>query len=526
VTTNTYDNANRLTGISTMKGTTTILSITYTLDSVGNRLTMVEPSGTTSYTYDALNRLTAVTYPTGTPASVSYTYDAMSNRLTMVQDSVTTHYTYDAADHLTGTSGGSSLTFTWDNDGQMLTKGSQTFSWDALGRMTGLKNGGATASYNYNGDGVRVDRTVNDTTTADLQDLAGGLPVVLAETIGANTTQYVYGSDLIAQVNGSTPSYYHADGLGSTRAMTDSTGISTDQYTYDAFGAIRSHTGSSTNAYTYTGQQVDPESGLVFLRARYYDPQTALFLSKDPVVSTNNAYSYASDNPIRWIDPTGQFSCESAICYAGKNLLGGAVDFGGIVLDAAEASFAFSEGDYAGGVANGIQGINNIDKAFGQFGTMGTNLGLAIIGGPAETKVEAGAISYVIYGFGGMNAYKAYRGMVEGANIYGTASDLVNLPNAITEFGNSLSDFSLDPSTFNFVKTLDKEVDLLNGYIALNDVGNSGEGLTRILNQYPSLRDALYALSEGEYVTVPDYSGFFEGGDGSDNGSSQKCSGK
>jgi RHS repeat-associated protein len=310
VSTNSYDNADRLTGISTVKSPTTILSITYTLDNVGNRLTMVEQSGTTTYTYDDLNRLLSVDYPSGLPDTVSYTYDAMGNRLTLTADAVTTTYIYDNADRLTSTTGGSALSFTWDDNGQMLSKGSQTFTWDALGRMSGLTNGATTASYAYNGDGVRIQRTVDSTTTSYLQDLASGLPVVLSETTGATTSRYVYGADLIALVE-STPSYYHADGLGSTRAITDASGLSTDQYAYDAFGASRSHTGSSATSFTYTGEQVDPEAGLVFLRARYYDAMLGRFFTKDvlPGIDTGtqakNRFVYVLNNPIRLIDPSG-----------------------------------------------------------------------------------------------------------------------------------------------------------------------------------------------------------------------------
>ena len=236
--------------------------------------------------------------------------------------------------------------------------------------MTGLSNGGTSASYTYNGDGVHVGKTVNGTATSDLQDLAAGLPVVMAETTGANTTQYVYGSDMIAQVNGSTPSYYHDDGLGSTRAMTDSTGTSTDQYTYDAFGATRSHNGSSTNTYTYTGQQNDPEANLVFLRARYYDPSTGELESRDPVAgfitrpASLNRYVYCGN------------AATSCIDYSGKT----ALDILGLVEDVAST------------LANSNSSSNNLNA--GELATNVTSISAGAAGmSPAANSLSgAGAI--------------------------------------------------------------------------------------------------------------------------------------
>jgi len=311
VTTNTYDNADRLTNITTVRGTTTLSTITYTMDNIGNRLTMVDNDGTTTYTYDELNRLLTVAYPVGSPANVSYSYDPMGNRMTMIEDSVVTNYVYNAADQLTSTTkSGVTTTYTWDNTGNMLTKGSQTFTWNRAGRMTGLTNGATTASYRYNGDGVRLGKTLNGTATNYLQDQTAGLPVVVRETTGGTISDYVYGVDLIA-VSSSGWSYYHADGLGSTRLLSDSTGVITDQYSYDVFGSERSQTGSSAQPFTYTGEQVDPDAGLVYLRARYYDPALGRFISKDSFPGhdlfsqSRNRYVYVQNNPITQSDPDG-----------------------------------------------------------------------------------------------------------------------------------------------------------------------------------------------------------------------------
>ena len=65
----------------------------------------------------------------------------------------------------------------------------------------------------------------------------------------------------------SATTYTHSDGLGSIRLLTDSTGASVGSQAYAAFGATRTQTGVQL-AFTYTGEQVDPESGLVYLRAR------------------------------------------------------------------------------------------------------------------------------------------------------------------------------------------------------------------------------------------------------------------
>jgi RHS repeat-associated protein len=89
-------------------------------------------------------------------------------------------------------------------------------------------------------------------------------------------------------------------------------------YGYDVFGAIRVQTGTSENHWLFTGEQRDSESGLYYLRARYYDPETGRFLTADPFPGylskplTHNSYIYALSNPCIYVDPTGYAS--EAVC--------------------------------------------------------------------------------------------------------------------------------------------------------------------------------------------------------------------
>jgi RHS repeat-associated protein len=306
-----YDNADRLNSVIAKKGATTLGSFTYVLDANGNRLTMVDFNGTTAYTYDALDRLTSITYPSGMPSVVSYTYDAAGNRLSMTSAGNNTAYTYDVANRLITTSiGGSTTNYSWDANGNLLTRGSEAFSWDEAKRLVGWTNGANSASYAYDGDGVRLNRTYNGTVTAYLQDLAASLPVVLRETTNSVFSDYVYGKDLILSA-GVAVNYYYSDALGSTRLLADGSGTISDRYTYDAFGAIRSHTGASPTSFTFAGEQADPEAGLIYLRARYYDPIIGRFISPDAwkgkasQPQTLNRYVYVTNNPINQIDPTG-----------------------------------------------------------------------------------------------------------------------------------------------------------------------------------------------------------------------------
>src|SRR5919198_2079825 len=98
--------------------------------------------------------------------------------------------------------------------------------------------------------------------------------------------------------------YYYGDQLGSIRAVTDRSGSVAATYNYDAYGKRTSVTGSLYNPFGYAGEYTDGESGLLYLRARYYDPATQQFLTRDPIEAvTEQPYGYSLGTPTNLVDP-------------------------------------------------------------------------------------------------------------------------------------------------------------------------------------------------------------------------------
>jgi RHS repeat-associated protein len=134
------------------------------------------------------------------------------------------------------------------------------------------------------------------------------------------TRTYTYGLQRISEnlspaLTGSnvwTPSFYVYDGAGSARQLTNSAGVVTDEYEYDAYGNSFTKQGTTPNNYLYRGEQYDPDLSLYYLRARYYNPLTGRFVSMDPengIVTdprTLHKYLYAGGDPTNRIDPTGR----------------------------------------------------------------------------------------------------------------------------------------------------------------------------------------------------------------------------
>jgi RHS repeat-associated protein len=301
-TTSVYDAAGQVSSIAHTKAAATLQSFAYTYDPAGNRKTVTTASGTETYTYDSLNRLTDVSYPGG--PNVSYTYDAAGNRLTETRGGTTTNYGYGSSGQLQTVG---SKSYGYDANGNLISAGADTFAWDFDNRLTSATVAGHSATYRYDGDGVRTRSVVDGVTKDLLVDRSGGLPTVVDDGTGA----YLHADGLISKVTGSSATWALNDDLGSVRGLTDGAGTLVGTASYEAFGAPRISTGIST-MFGFTGEPTDA-TGLVDLRARSLDPTTGRFLSAD-TVSPNapgtggyNLYAYVANNPATWTDPSGHF---------------------------------------------------------------------------------------------------------------------------------------------------------------------------------------------------------------------------
>ncbi len=310
-----------------------------------------------SFRYDGVGRLTAA----GTAATSGYRYDAADNPTGLASPDGALAQDFDAANQLiktTKASDGSAVnTFSYDRNGNresaIAANGTRTgYGYDQADQLTSYSGPdrsrpgqSASAQYAYDGTGLRVAKTVNGSERAQTWDRSGALPVLIADGASA----YITGPDgrPIEQILGDgTVRYFHQDAHGSTRALTNQAGSVVASYTYDAYGNRTSPATNVENPFGYDGQYTDPETGLQYLRARYYDPTTAQFLTRDPIVDQTRApYAYAANSPTNYHDPSGLIDVtpqfvDDGLGYAGD----GAEALGGAGLAVLEGGGEFAVG--------------------------------------------------------------------------------------------------------------------------------------------------------------------------------------
>ena len=333
VTAYTYNHGNMLTEMETTQGNNSLYtySSNYYLD--GNKKTANDGGTVSQYQYNGLGQLLAESQGTEV---FGYTYDAYGNRVGKTAQEETTAYTYNAGNQLLteaithGTEWKAITQYGYDANGNQISKLTQTMSnasgeetvqmgtlgeeepaapgiafymYNGFGELTGLQENGTTAAYTYNADGLRVSKTVNGETTTHILDGAN----VVADIQGTSISKYNRGIDLISMEQGGQKGYYVLNGHGDVVQMRSAAGEQVYGKRYDAFGIeLESGTSQFANPFGYAGEYTDEETGNIYLRARYYNPSTGRFMSEDPIKDGLNWYIYAGNNPVLYIDPSGQ----------------------------------------------------------------------------------------------------------------------------------------------------------------------------------------------------------------------------
>ncbi len=317
-----YNEADQMSEVKMLKGATELGKLVYERDGDGQlkkTTTKVLPGPETNeHKYDENNRLTE-------DDKQAYEYDK-ANSPTKLEGTGT--YSYNEADQLKE---GPTATYAYNEDGQRTESKPKSgepatkYTYDQAGNLTvverakGTKEPEIKDTYTYDGTNLRQSQTISGTKTNLTWDTAEPIPLILTD----ETNSYIYGPENqpVEQISsGGTTLYLHHDQLGSTRLLTNTSGNTETAYTYNPYGTLNATTGTASTPLRYDGQYTNTDSGLIYLRARTYDPSTAQFLSLDSALrETSEPYNYTDDNALNNADPTGE--CKASGLIPGSDLL-------------------------------------------------------------------------------------------------------------------------------------------------------------------------------------------------------------
>jgi len=321
----TPDALSRLERLTVSRADQTLHNIKYVFDDVGNQRQKTMNGVTEDYGYDSLYRLDTVRR--GATLTEDYGYDQVGNRKSTLARPDPDTWVYSDRNELKSTS----ANYQYDANGNLVYRadasGIWNYEWDVENQLTRvLLNGFEAVRFRYDPLGRRIEKTLPspsmamDGSARHLYSYDGA--DLIRETILANRMQrqrqYIHGPDIdeplavvrealfsrgIRQNEGA--EYYHADALGSIVSVTDAAGNTVQNRSYDAFG--NSTSGPIGSGFAFTGREWNPEIGLYYYRARYYDPMIGRFISEDPIKFDGdiNFYSYVGNDPINFTDPSG-----------------------------------------------------------------------------------------------------------------------------------------------------------------------------------------------------------------------------
>lgn len=313
--------------------------IQYTYDANGNIETILENNKKIKYYYNELNELIREDNEV-LNKTIVYSYDDGGNIKSKKEYSYSTgipttetsvnSYTYDSnwKDKLISYNG---KAITYDEIGNPKTYNNYTYTWERGRALKSISGNGLSASYKYNDEGIRIEKTVNNVKTKYY--LSGDK--VVFEDNGTDKIYYTYeAAGQLASMNLNGVEYYYIrNAQGDVIGLFDKNGVTVASYTYDSWGKLISikdqngvnvtntvtHVGYK-NPYRYRGYRYDTETGLYYLQSRYYNHEWGRFINADAEIGytgeilSHNLFLYCKNNPVSMSDTTGYYpnyiSCE------------------------------------------------------------------------------------------------------------------------------------------------------------------------------------------------------------------------
>ncbi len=376
----------------------TLLEQAFTYDDMGRVETLERTDSssiteTITYGYDDLGRLESESYDDG--STRAWVYDTAGNRSALSVDSEAQDTLVDSADRLLAQ--GDSV-FEYDQAGRMTkrisSEGTTSYTWDAFGRLITVTTDSETVDYEYGANDLLLERSDTEADMLFFYDLNGPLPRLLqteTDTSGTITEgHYLWAGGLSSIEYDGTDYDVLGDQTGTVHGLFDGTNSHDFAY-HDAFGALDSTPGLDTplESSTFNGAYTDPDTGLVYMWHRWYDPAIGRFISPDLVAAdskspaTFNVYAYVQNDPVNFVDPTGLFLDGANWGMVGSGM---AAIAGGIITLAVIASAPITVP--AAGIAAAVAAISAVSSV--AFGTGAVVVGLA--GGPADGTTMPGGL--------------------------------------------------------------------------------------------------------------------------------------
>lgn len=301
-------------------------SLQYAYDAKGQRIGEIGPDSNWNYSYDAIGQLIKADFISSNGAisnqSQEYIYDSAHNRISSTVNGAQTTYTSNNLNQYISVD---SASYSYDADGNQTRASNASYIYNSENRLVRVSRGDDTWEYEYDLLGNRSAAIHNGQVTSFLVDpLAGyGNVVGVYKSDGSLDAHYAHGNGLLAGFGPGGGWYYEADAIGSVRNYTDDSGNSlTGGITYDPFGSqlggdARGLATSAQARYGFVGKLgVEQDgSGLIYMRARQYDPTIGRFTSADPLGVNGGSFninSYANNNPVVFVDANG-LRCQSEI---------------------------------------------------------------------------------------------------------------------------------------------------------------------------------------------------------------------